>query len=438
MKKALSLLLVIVIVGISLASCMPNLKKYSIRFADDAMDVNLSDMRNEGYLAFLDKLEGFSSKLTLGVYGSVGKNQNFCISPVSVFMALAIACEGSAGETRDEILEALGVSYDELREYTKYLYAFRNRSFSEEKLTGGEQVTAFEQLSNSIWFDNSVLYNEYTVRSLASNYNCDIFSASFKNDTAEKIIGQYIEYKTHGKVDGNVSFSNDTMFAIINTFYLKEIWNELGKSLTRTLEYHSFLNTDNETVKLQLLKGNYVPGKVYEDDDFSSFYTQTEHGYRLHFIVPAENKRLSDVFNVKSIEKVLSIEDYGYVDDENRMLHNTRIYFPEFDVSYSSDLSGVLEEAFGVKSLFDAETCDFSGLISQPAYCNKLIHKCRLNVDTKGIDGAAVTVLTGATSPGPSEYEEVYHDYFIDRAFGFVLTDSYGTVLFSGAISNLD
>ena len=35
-------------------------------------------------------------------------------------------------------------------------------------------------------------------------------------------------------------------------------------------------------------------------------------------------------------------------------------------------------------------------------------------------------------------YEKVYHDYIVDRAFGFVITDSYGAVIFSGVVNSVN
>lgn len=438
MKRFIAILLILTISCITLASCMPNLQKYAVRFADEKIDVSLADMRNEEYLAFLDKLEDFSSKMTASTYDLVGKGSNFCISPVSIYMALAIACEVTEGETRQEILDAVGVTYEEVVQFTKYLYAFHNKEYKYTNTFGGGGVSAREELSNSLWMDTGSIYNLTCVERLASDYNCDIFSASFKDGTAKKMINQYIEYKTHGVVNGNLDFSKDTFFSIINTFYLKEIWNELGKNLTLTLEYYEFENSNESITKTQLLKGYHIPGKAYEDQSFSSFYTETQHGYRLHFIVPAEGKRLIDVFNEKNISKILSIENYGYIDHENQQLHHTRIYFPEFSASFSGNLKNILGESFGVSALFNEERCDFSPLFATPAFCESIIHKCELNVSAKGIEGAAITAMQGATSPAPPEYEEVFHDYIIDKNFGFVLTDAYGTVLFSGAISTLD
>ena len=422
-----------------LASCtMPNLKKYEVVEAaeSDAPDYEL--LRNSDYLAFLEKLSAFSSEITEGVFSTVGINQNFCISPMSVYMALALVVEASSGETRQEILDALGLSYDEVSTFTKELYSFRNRKYAYKNSYGNDVVSAYEMLSNSIWLDEGLAYNQTGVNNLVSNYYCSIYEASFENGTAKKMINQYVEYKTNGVLKGDLQFSRNTDFAIINTLYLKEIWNELGKNLVSTLEYYDFINSDSSETSLQLLKGNYAKGRVYETEDYSTFFTQTEHGYKLHFIIPTEETTLAEIFNAETISEILAIDDYGYIDHENKLVHNTRLLFPKFDASFGGNIADILTEKFGINALFDEEKCDFSNLLSEKASCSSIIHKARLKVDANGIEGGAVTVVQGATSPFPTEYKEVYHSFNILEAFGFVLVDQYGTVLFSGVINNID
>ena len=66
-----------------------------------------------------------------------------------------------------------------------------------------------------------------------------------------------------------------------------------------------------------------------------------------------------------------------------------------------------------------------------------VIHKCALEVNKRGIEGAAVTAVIGDGAAGAPIYQNVYHDYVVDRAFGFVVTDGYGTVLFSGVVNTI-
>jgi hypothetical protein len=60
-----------------------------------------------------------------------------------------------------------------------------------------------------------------------------------------------------------------------------------------------------------------------------------------------------------------------------------------------------------------------------------------LEVNRKGIEGAAVTIIPGAGAPGPDEYEDVYVDFLVNKAFGFILTDPYNTIIFAGVIYSI-
>ena len=128
MKKIISLILVLTMC-IAITSCAVDPEKYSLASAAKAMEVKYTDAKQEGYVEFIDKLDNFAAKLTYEVYSDSNKKTNICISPVSVYMALALATECANGETRNEILNAVGVTYDEVKNFTKVLYAFSNREY---------------------------------------------------------------------------------------------------------------------------------------------------------------------------------------------------------------------------------------------------------------------------------------------------------------------
>ena len=101
-------------------------------------------------------------------------------------------------------------------------------------------------------------------------------------------------------------------------------------------------------------------------------------------------------------------------------------------------MKDILQQNFGIQTLFDEETCDLTALTDdKPAFCDGVIHQTSLEVNKKGIEGAAITVIPGAGAPGPDEYEDVYVDFIVDRAFCFILTDSHDTVIFSGVVENI-
>ena len=438
MKKIISLILILTMC-LAISSCAANPENYSLALAAKAMEVKYSDAKEESYEIFLDKLDAFAAKLTYEVYADSNKQSNICISPVSVYMALALATECSDGETRDEILNAVGVTYDEVKNFTKVLYAFSNREYYYTNMMNNKKILAFEELANSIWVDKNTTLKEDGINDLASNFNCDLFSVNFKTSEGEKAINAYIKDKTHGVIDSDLDLSPETLITLINTFYLKEVWNEDGDELKFTDKAYDFKNADGSVTSTKLLQGYYFNGNIYEGEGYTSFYTRTEHGFDIKFILPTDGHILEEIFTSDNIYNINDLGDYGYIDEENKLLHHTRAFFPEYKASFNGDLSEVLKNDFGVEQLFDFEECDFSGVTDEPLACDGVIHKCSIDVNDKGIEGAAVTVMPMAGAAGPLEgYVDVYHDYIVDRAFGFVITDSYGAVLFSGVVNQVD
>ena len=441
MKKLIALTLVIV-TCFSLFSCAKvtqwQLEKNAIALAAEKRELPLEIRYSDEYKAFIQKLEAFSARLTAEMTQKYGKNDNFVISPISIYMGLALAIECATAETRQEILDAVGVTYEEVNKYTSGLYANANKEYIKQVITGNKKVVAYQMLNNSIWLDKDVELLEEGVNNLANNYNCDVFRVSFQNGEAERLIEKYIENKTNRLIDADVDFSPETYFVIINTYYLKEIWNEYGNNLDFTSEKYAFENTDGSTKNLRLLKSYYSNGKVYDGENYSSFFVTTEHEFRIYFFVPNNENKISDVFTTENINTVLSMSDWGYVDDENRQLHHTRVFFPEFKTEFDADVSSVLKEKFGINRLFNPDACEMSNVSSNPVCCEGFIHMASLNVDKTGIEGAAVVYIPGAGAAAPPPYEKVYHDFVVDKAFGFVITDSNGTVVFSGVINNID
>jgi len=424
---------------LAFAGCNPAkiYQKNAIATAAPKVKVSYSDGRKEDYQAFLDKLNAFAANLTYEVYSDSDRQANLCISPVSVYMALALATECSNGQTREEILNAVGVTYEDVKSFTKTLYAFANREFYYHSITDKEKVSAFAELANSVWTDKTLPLKEQAASNLASNFNCDFFSVDFSGSEGERAIEAYIKDKTHGLVDSDINLPPDTLITLINTFYLKEIWNQYGRELNFTDEKYDFTNADGSITRTKLLMGYYGDGAVYDGEGYTTFFTTTCHGFKIKFILPDEGKTIEDVFTPQNVYTVNNITDYGTLDSVNMLRHHTRVFFPEYEADFDGDLSDILKQDFGINKLFDVNGCDFSSITDAPIYCDAVIHKCNLKVTDKGIEGAAVTVMPGAGAAGPDEYTDVYHDYIIDRAFGFVLTDTYGAVLFSGVVNKI-
>ncbi len=247
----------------------------------------------------------------------------------------------------------------------------------------------------------------------------------------------FVKQQTHGLIDQDFELSDKTVFALINTLYLKEIWNYDG-GLNFTEKKYDFTEGGGKTKKCNLLRGYYQKGQIYEAETFTHFFTTTHHGYRLKFLLPKEGHTLDEVFTAENIALMNDLSDYRVVDEEKKERYETRCLFPEFEADYDEDIKEILKK-FGTYKLFSKDECDFSTLTDEYAYCEKVQHVAKLEVNKKGIEGAAVTIVEadGESGPPGEEYFTVYNDFILDRAFGFVLTDRFDTVLFSGVVNEI-
>ena len=147
---------------------------------------------------------------------------------------------------------------------------------------------------------------------------------------------------------------------ILNTLYLKDLWNNIGYDLNYTSNEYGFKNIDNSITKSKFLSGYYNQGRVYNEETFSHFYTKTNANFKLKFIVPNEGYSIYDVFTKENIMKVTQMKDYNTFDHENKLQYQTKVIFPEYETSCDKVINELLKERFGIVDLFTEGVCDCS------------------------------------------------------------------------------
>ncbi len=363
-----------------------------------------------------------------------GQTGNAVVSPISVYLALGLAAECTAGETHEELMNTLKIDDMSLKNGYSDFY----RSIISEYTDDNGELSSRVDVTNSIWVDSNVPVKQSCIDALSNDYLCYSYAAEFMNDnrSANEAVRDFVKTQTHGLIDRDFELDSDTAFALINTLYLKEIWDACGNELSLTPQTYDFAEGDGTAKKCNLLRGNYTRGRMFEGETFTHFYAETDHGYRLKFIVPKDGHALDEVFTAENLALIDDISDYGGVDTENNIIYETRCLFPEFMAEYNDDIKSILY-GFGVREFF-APSCDFTPLTEMISYCEKVQHVTKLEVDRRGIEGAAVTVMQVCGSAAPDDPPTyVFDDFVVDRAFGFVLTDPFGTVLFAGRVNEI-
>lgn len=405
-----------------------------------AEKLKLKEHNEAEFVAFKEKVNAFSAKFSAETFVAFDNGSNFSVSPVSVYMALGMAAVCANGQTQAEILSALGVNQTQLLQNYSKLYRSLNVEHLTRNVLNQERVLGKLQLSNSIWLDDALSTKQDCLDSLSNHFYSYAHQVDFdgKNKNANDAISNFVKKQTNGLIKRDFNIAPNTIFALINTLYLKDVWNYNGDDIARTSSALDFKNSDGSMSSERFLQGDYITGRAYETDEFSAYYTRTEHGYKIKFFLPKENYTVDDIFTADNLEIFNAVTDFDAEDEENLLRYHTRCLFPEHKSSFDGDVQDVLKQNFGISSLFDLDSCDFSNLTdSKPAYCSGVIHQTSLEVNRKGIEGAAVTAMLGAGAPGPDEYQDVYVDFLVNKAFGFILTDPYNTMIFAGVIHSI-
>lgn len=368
---------------------------------------------------YIDKINDFSSRLTSEYI--VNKDDNVAISPLSIYLAIVMTYDVIDEDLKLDLLNSLNINETDIKN-TKSLINFLSRELKDEN---GKLITKLS-ITNSIWFDtdNGLNYNEAILEKLADDFYCYANQAPFQknNSKANKIVRDFVKKQTNGLIDNDFKLDESVVALIMNTIYLKDIWDMDNPLETKQDKFNG--NTQ------EFLIGKYYSGIVNNYDKYQSFYTLTDNGYKISFILPNEGVDIQDVFNSETINK-LAKEEYVYKDEELKKAYYTRVIFPSFTAESDDDFKQILIDKFNMGKLFESFT---SPLTDSSVYFSGVNHKAILKVDKRGIEGAAVTTIPMCGSAYEA-YQRVYYDFLVNRSFGYIVSSNNGVILFSGIVN---
>jgi len=338
--------------------------------------------------------------------------QNVFISPLSIFMALAMTESGAGGATRDAMRHALSVppelSDDQLRGSSsalmKVLQAERGAELS---------------IANGLWSDRSMPMSQDFVKRCNTSYQADVTSIDFQNPAAANEIEKWVEEKTHGKITGLVSPDAllNTRALLTNAVYFHGKWaHQFPKNETAPQSFH--LATGGEK-KVQMMHQGSLSGAYRQGDGFEAAALDYRDSHiRLYAILPSPGSGPEEALAKISMQQLQA--PAGHVELDLRM--------PRFTLDYKEELTDVLS-GMGMGAAFQPGA-DFTPMSSFGFLIGEVIHKTRLEVDEEGTVAAAATAVTMRPSSVP-----VVKTLVFDRPFALLLCDTQtNAVLFAGVV----
>lgn len=382
-------------------------KKDVIGGVDGETEISVSD------LTFADKLNS-----------QMPADKNYMFSPLSVKMALALAANGAEGDTKNEILNTLGVkNLDEFNTLSKDLI----KRYSQTDILS-------LNIANSIWINKDKTTQNFSknFKNIATEYyNADVKTIYNKNAVSE--INSWVKDKTKDKIPQIIDNADNFWAMLINAIYFKGAWeNEFSTSLTKPDE---FTNADGTKTQTDFM--NKTSWISYAETK-SAIIIELPYKNRVDKFSDSGEYIGTDSFDELDVSMYLMLADSSInaeqelnsvITDENFKRTYTKLSMPKFKIEYSERLNDTLKN-IGIKTAFDTKTARFEKMFdSGNMWFTDTIHKTFISVDEKGTEAAAVTSIGMGGSALPPEPIELK----FNKPFYFAIRDNTsGEILFMG------
>ncbi len=342
--------------------------------------------------------------------------QNVFISPLSIFLALAMTENGAAGETKAAMRKVLALPPDASEEAVNESAAALLKLLESR----GEAELA---IANALWVDVKSKISLDFVRVCQTIYDATIETLDLSKSSSASTINAWVTEKTKGKISNIVTPDNiaDAIAVLTNAVYFKgKFCIPFPKKLTRHEDF--YLADGREKVVLMMrniLSDSYRSGKGFE----AAVLPYKDSGIALYMLLPAKGTSPEQILTAESVQEMLIPK--GFIDLDLSM--------PRFTIDFSSCLRESLTR-LGMGIAFQYPGADFSALGSPLFYLSDVIHKTRLEVDEEGTVAAAATAVMMTLSAHIPQRVETKTLVF-DRPFAVLLSDTItGAIVFAGVV----
>lgn len=388
---------------------------------DKYMDALAALRGDDGGITELEHaiLNTFAAKsVNLALEGHEGENAVY--SPLSLWSALAMLARCAGGDSRQQVLDAIGAdSVETLQGQAERLWRALYTDDGQSALI----------LANSIWLNRNLQgnYDHKTLDILARKFYAGTYSVPMGSGEADEVITNWVGEQTKGLIGGDqpvVQTAPETLALLVSSLYYKAAWQDEFNA-DRT-EEDIFTGAAGQETKVDFMHKT-------KDDDFirRDGYQAARlatHLGEMVFVLPDEGVTPESLLQKEDF--LARLEFYG----DAALWGEVRWSVPKFDVNSDLDLLETLK-AMGITDLPDYNRADLSALTDLDAFLSQAKQLARVKVDEDGVEAAAVTILDVATCALPPEPTEVCV-MDLDRPFLFIIR-TQDVPLFIGVVNQV-
>lgn len=347
---------------------------------------------------------------------------NIFISPYGAATVLQMAANGAGGATRAEMRQVLGISAlpaGSVNAGAKAIAASLNNL----------DTNIILSTANALWYKNDFSVKPDFLDANRRFFDATIAPINFADPHAADQINAWAKEKTRGRIsqiaDGMIDPVYSRLF-LANAVYFKGKWSDPFKPEdTHNRPFHLRGGGQKETPMMSQSKTfTYRHGTGYQ----AVRLPYEGENLALYVFLPDTNSSPETLLNLMNGDRWQRVTKLGFIQKEGLVV------LPKFKQEYSVELKPVLA-GMGMKTAFDMEKADFTGLAPKPyIYISATLQKTFVEVKEEGTEAAAVTGVMfgtlGIEQPPPEPFRMI-----VDRPFLFLIEDSQsGVILFMGLI----
>uniref|UniRef100_A0A8C5KHJ7 Serpin B4 n=1 Tax=Jaculus jaculus TaxID=51337 RepID=A0A8C5KHJ7_JACJA len=381
----------------------------------------------------MDSLGEANIKFTIDLFKQLRKPEsNVFYSPVSIMSALAMLLPGAAGDTAQQIEEALHVSKDPAKTKGKAAASqVENVHHQFQKLLTklNKSSDAYDlKIANRIYAEKKFQLLQKYLEDTQKFYRTNVERLDFVNAAEEsrKKINSWVESQTDEKIKDLFpmrTLDRQTVLVLVNAVYFKGLWNEKFEK-KHTKEEKFWLNKDTSK-PVQMMKQTNHFKLAFLEDVQATVLEMPYKGERLSMFVLLPN----EVDGLQQLEDKLTAEKLiEWIKPQAMGEREVHLSIPRFKVEENYDLKTVLGH-MGIVDAFNPQKADFSGISGgHDLVVSRVRHKSFVEVTEEGTEAAAATGVEISVMSAPIvEYFSCDHPFLF-----FIKENETNNILFFG------
>jgi serine protease inhibitor len=349
-------------------------------------------------------------------------NKNIFMSPASVAMALTMTYQGAAGETRQAMARTLEIQGMDLEEVNR-------ASASLKKMLSNPDPQVQLNVANALWARQGITFKADFLEKSQKFFGSLLKTLNFADPKAPAIINDWVNQETKGEIKGIIKeIEPHEILLLINAIYFKGKWTRpFDPAKTREGPF-TLLDGREKKHPMMSQTGRYPYFKSKNFQAVSLPYGINER-ICLDIFLPDRDSSLKEFY-----QELTAANWQSWLATFRES--NGTISMPRFKLRYGTVSLKTPLSALGMAVAFDREKADFTNLCQITGlnlYIGNVLHKTALEVNEKGTEAAAATVVRVTMTALPQKGQPF--EMVVDRPFFLAIRDRQtGAVLFMGSI----